>query len=79
MQHVRQDGTPTFAWGRSCVSLLSPRDATKHRMIKLRFAIGFGKLMTPGKGRITIANLVSTLAEFALIYDPGTKTWSYGK
>ena len=48
-------------------------------MIRLRFAIGFGKLLTPGNGRITTANLVSTLAEFALIYDPASKTWVFGK
>ena len=79
VEHVKQDGTPTVAWGRSCVSLVCHNDKTKRRMIRLRFAIGFGKLLTPGKGRITTANLVSTLAEFALIYDPASKTWVFGK
>lgn len=65
--------------GAKCVSLVCHNDKTKRRMIRLRFAIGFGKLLTPGKGRITTANLVSTLAEFALIYDPASKTWVFGK
>ena len=79
VEHVKQDGTPTVAWGRSCVSLVCHNDKPKRRMIRLRFAIGFGKLLTPGKGRITTANLVSTLAEFALIYDPASETWVFGK
>lgn len=77
--HIRKDGTPTFGWGRSVVSLLDSKNAKKHRMIRLRFAIGFAKKTLPGRSLITTANLVSSLAEFALIYNPISKTWHFGK
>jgi len=52
---------------------------TKHRLIRLRFAVGFAKKMLPGKVQITPANLASSMAEFSLIYDPVTKSWNFGK
>ncbi len=33
----------------------------------------------PGRSLITTANLVSSLAEFSLIYNPSTKSWHFGK
>lgn len=76
----RSDQAPCFGWGRSVVSLLDPKSAKKkHRMIRLRFAIGFAKKILPGRSLITTANLVSSLAEFSLIYDPNTKRWNFGK
>lgn len=78
--HTRKDGTPTFGWGRSSVKLIDRKSSTKkHRMIRLRFAIGFAKKIMPGRSLITTANLVSSLAEFALIYNPSKKTWHFGK
>jgi hypothetical protein len=77
--HTRKDGTPCIGWGRSVISLLDPKKPTKHRMIRLRFAIGFAKKILPGRSLITTANLVSSLAEFSVIYNPATKTWSFGK
>lgn len=77
--HTRKDGTPTFGWGRSVVSLLDPKNPKKHRMIRLRFAIGFAKKILPGRSLITTANLVSSLAEFSLIYNPSKKSWHFGK
>ena len=77
---TRKDGTPTFGWGRSSVKLVDRKStAKKHRMIRLRFAIGFAKKIMPGRSLITTANLVSSLAEFSLIYNPSTKTWHFGK
>lgn len=77
--HTRKDGTPTCGWGRSVVSLLDPKNPKKHRMIRLRFAIGFAKKILPGRSLITTANLVSSLAEFSLIYNPSKKSWHFGK
>lgn len=77
--HIREDGTPSFGWGRSCVSLIDSKNKKKHRMIRLRFGIGFAKKIMPGRSLITTANLVSSLAEFSLIYDPASKKWYYGK
>lgn len=77
---TRNDGIPTFGWGRSSVRLIDRKSSTKkHRMIRLRFAIGFAKKILPGRSLITTANLVSSLAEFSLIYNPSTKTWHFGK
>lgn len=77
--HTRKDGTPCIGWGRSVISLLDPKNPKKHRMIRLRFAIGFAKKILPGRSLITTANLVSSLAEFSVIYNPSTKTWHFGK
>lgn len=78
--HTRKDGIPTFGWGRSSVKLVDRKSSTKkHRMIRLRFAIGFAKKIMPGRSLITTANLVSSLAEFSLIYNPSKKTWHFGK
>lgn len=72
-------GEPCFAWGRSVVSLLDPKNPKKHRMIRLRFAVGFAKKIFPGRTRITPANLVSSLAEFSVIYNPTDKSWHFGR
>lgn len=78
---TRKDGVPCFAWGRSVVSL---RDANSKkpnqlRMIRLRFGIGFAKKINPGRTLITTANLVTSLAEFSLIFNPKTQKWTFGK
>lgn len=75
---TRSDGTPCFGWGRSSVSLLDSK-TKKHRMIRLRFAVGFAKKILPGRSLVTTANLVSSLAEFSLIYNPASNTWHFGK
>ena len=75
----RRDGTPFVAWGRSCVCMLDPKNAKKHRMMRFRFAIGFAKQILPGRSRISIANLVSSLAEFTIIYNPAKETWHFSR
>ncbi len=78
--HVNKWGEPTVAWGRSVISL---RDRNKtiddHRLIKLRFGIGFGKPQDPGSWRITPAELVTPLAEFSIIYDTSTQSWYFSR
>lgn len=76
-RHVRKDGTVTFGLGRSSVSLADPKNPKKERMIRLTFGIGFAKPMKPSTAAITPANLVSTLATFHIVYDPGTKSWQF--
>lgn len=78
-EHLSSSGIPTVAWGRNCISLLDPKNPNKRRMIRLRFAIGFSRIITPGRKRVTIADLVSTLAEFSLVYDPKLQSWSFSK
>ena len=75
----RGDGTPYVAWGRSCVCMLDPKNAKKHRMLRFRFAIGFAKQFLPGRSRISIANLVSSLAEFTIVYNPTKETWHFSR
>ena len=77
--HIRRDGTPSIGWGRSTISMLDPKNPNKHRMIRLRFAVGLAKKMLPGRSLITTANLASSLAEFSIIYNPNTKLWTFGK
>lgn len=77
--YTNSRGEPCFAWGRSVVSLLDPKNPKKHRMIRLRFAVGFAKKIFPGRTRITPANLVSSLAEFSVIYNPTDKSWHFGR
>ena len=72
-------GVPCVGWGRSVISLLDPKDPKKHRMIRLRFGVGFAQKIFPGRSRITPANLASSLAEFSLIYNPVNKSWNFGK
>ncbi|MCC8037924.1 MAG: hypothetical protein LIP02_07310 [Bacteroidales bacterium] len=74
-----KDNAPCIGWGRSEVCLLDPKNAQKHRFIRLRFALGFAKKILPGRSLITTANLVSSLAEFTVIYNPSKKTWHFGK
>lgn len=75
----RGDGTPYVAWGRSCVCMLDPKNAKKHRMLRFRFAIGFAKQILPGRSRISTANLVSSLAEFSVVYNPAKETWHFSR
>ncbi len=76
---TNRDGDTTFGWGRSSVILRDRKRADRrHRMIRLRFGIGFAKPIRPGRGKITPANLVSSLAEFSVIYDSATNTWHFG-
>lgn len=76
-----QYGEPTVGYGRSSICLIDEGDPKrkKHRLIRLRYAIGFAKPIYPGRAKITPANLASNLAEFSLVYNPATQTWSFGK
>lgn len=80
--HTSATGHKLIAWGRKMVYLNDMRvinNKKKFRMIRLRFAIGFAKKILPGKSQITPANLVSSMAEFTVIFNAATQTWSFGK
>lgn len=80
--HTDSKDKPCVGWGRSTVCLEDPKSKTspkKHRMLRFRFAIGFAKKMLPGRSLLTTANLVSSLVEFAVIYDPVHKEFKFGK
>ena len=73
-------GIKTFGWGRSVVVLRDYKSKNKNnRMIRLRFAIGFAPKIKPGKVTITPANLVSSLAEFSIVYNPASDSWMFSK
>lgn len=77
--HTRKDGKHSVGWGRSTVLLEERRKQTRHRMLRFRFAIGFAKKIDHGTIAITPANLVSSLAEFTVVYDPKTQMWSFSR
>lgn len=80
--HTDSNGYKSVGWGRSRIYLNDMRVANskkKFRMIRLRFAVGFAKKILPGKSQITPANLVSSMAEFSVIFDPNTQCWRFGK
>lgn len=78
--HTNKKGFKTFGWGRSVVVLRDYKSKNKNnRMIRLRFAIGFAPKISPGKIAVTPANLVSSLAEFSIIYNPAADVWLFSK
>lgn len=78
--HTGADGIASVGWGRSIIKLRDHRSKEKRdRMIRLRFAVGFAKKILPGKIAVTPANLVSSLAEFSLVYNPTSKLWVLSK
>ncbi len=76
-RHTDSYGNVRFGLGRSSVSLTDPKNPKKQRMIRLVFGIGLAKPIYPGTAAITPANLASSLATFTIIYDPGTKSWTF--
>lgn len=79
-RYVDENGDVHVGYGRSSIILTDKKcQKKKERMIRLRYAIGFAKPIYPGRSKITPANLASSLAEFSLIYNPTTQTWSFGK
>ena len=77
---TNRKGFKAFGWGRSVVVLRDYKSKNKNnRMIRLRFAIGFAPKISPGKIAVTPANLVSSLAEFSIIYNPAADVWLFSK
>ncbi|MCH5346261.1 MAG: hypothetical protein J1E63_04090, partial [Muribaculaceae bacterium] len=70
--HEHPSGSKTITWGRSTVSLHDEQsdEPNKFRIVRLRFAVGFGKPVKHGIARITPCNLVSNLAEFSIVLGP---------
>lgn len=77
--HTRRTGEKTVAWGRSTVKVADCNCPAKERMLRFRFALAFGQKKYPGRHRITTANMVTTLAEFSIVYDPQSKSFSYSR
>ena len=76
--HINTHGNECVPWGRSIVEL-TERSTGARRMLRFRFALGFSKPREPGRKLITPSNMISTMAEFSVIYDPVTNTWHFGK
>ena len=78
--HQDRNGHECVGWARSSVRMDDYKfNNNQQRMLRFRFAIGFAKKILPGKIAITPANLVSSLAEFSLVYNPAKKTWHLSK
>jgi hypothetical protein len=69
-------GNKRVAWGRSHVNLTDYKTG-KPRMLRFRFAIGFGKDLPVNMHPITFANLVCPPVEFAVIYS--AKAWYFDR
>jgi hypothetical protein len=77
--HTNKSNEQTVAWGLSLIKLNDVNSKNgAHRMLRLRFGIGFGTKRTPASATITPASLISPLAEFMLIYEPKEQTWHFG-
>jgi hypothetical protein len=71
-------GNKRVAWGRSLVQLNDYKTG-KPRMLRFRFAIGFGKDLPVNMHPITFANLACPPVEFSVIYSGYDKLWLFGK
>lgn len=77
-RNIKEDGRVTIPWGRSVIKLYDTR-ARQNRMIRLRFAIGYAKPVEHGKGKVNVLNLVSNLAEFSVVYNPKSDSFSLSR
>lgn len=77
--HTNKKGYKTIGWGRSIINIHDSVNGFIPRMLRLRFAIGFGKAVYPGRARVTPATLSSTLAEFSIVYFPKKDAWVFSK
>ena len=64
-------------WGKKKVRLATNRGT--YMMRRFRFAIGFGKAYDRNVFSLSPAQLASNLAEFSVIFDPGTDKFHFGK
>lgn len=78
-QYTNVNGTPCVGWGKSIIRLVDNKNTKKHRMLRLRFAVAFGRGTSPACWRITPADMVTPLMEFSLVYDTVTREWFFGK
>lgn len=79
--HTDTNGHKCVGWARSSVRMddYKYNNGRQNRMLRFRFAIGFAKKILPGKIAVTPANLVSSLAEFSLVYNAAHGTWHLSK
>lgn len=76
--HTRTDGSQAVPWGRTMVKL-KDRKSKQNRMLRFRFAIGYGPAYEPARTGMSAARLVSNLAEFSVVYNPAKGTWRFSR
>lgn len=78
--YIDKYGNPAITWGMSKITLCHKMgESGRNRMLRLRFALGFGPKILPGSVPITPANMLSSLAEFEVVYDPIRNLWEFGR
>lgn len=66
--YTASSGIMKVPWGRKCVSLTDRHGL--ERMLRFRFAIGFGRKFKPGNFAVKPSSMITPLAEFSVIYNP---------
>lgn len=78
--HHNDKGEIIVPWGKRTISSIDFRtDENKHRMLRLRYALAFGRPMDMGSHKITPDMMVTPLAEFSAVFDPVICEWRFSK
>lgn len=77
--HKNRDGFDCIGWGRSTILLQDPRNCNLPRMIRLRFAIAFGRPLGPGRVRVTPDLMATDLIEFSVVYNAPDMSWHFSR
>lgn len=74
------EGYIVVSWGKRNVKVRDQNDAgDKGRLLRFRFAIGFGRKIMQTSETITPAGLASNLGFFSVVYDPFLKAWHFSR
>lgn len=74
------DGYIVVSWGKRNVKVRDQNDAgDKGRLLRFRFAIGFGRKISQKSETITPAGLASNLGFFSVVYDPFLNAWHFSR
>lgn len=74
------EGYIVVSWGKRNVKVRDQNDAgDKGRLLRFRFAIGFGRKISQKSDTITPAGLASNLGFFSVVYDPFLNVWHFSR
>lgn len=82
--HVQTEGSYegyiVVSWGKRNVKVRDQNNAgDKGRLLRFRFAIGFGRKIKQTSETITPAGLASNLGFFSVVYDPFYNSWHFSR
>lgn len=74
------EGYIVVSWGKRNVKVRDQNDGgDKGRLLRFRFAIGFGRKIKQTSETITPAGLASNLGFFSVVYDPFLNAWHFSR